>query len=338
METYIAAAAKVRALFGGILNEDTYDNLIAKNSVADISSYLKENTVYSEAMEHTAGDNLHRGSLEVLLRKQYFLEMNRIYKHISGPGSDFFYDLNLDFELDILKDIIRSYLSVGRSTREFNELIFEKGQVLPLFDLSRSADLDELIQKLRKTKVADCVLPFLSEKDPHLINSIETSLDLYYFNNAYQSAYRHLSGQQLKFVERYLGTKADLYNIVLILRGKKYFHWTKEEIIPRITNNYNHIDSNFISKLAGCETVEACFELLEHTRYKSLAADGDFGILKKKYYLDKYIHRIRHSFDFKVLLYYYQLKKIDIENIVTITESVRYHYDKQATKQLIVYK
>jgi V/A-type H+-transporting ATPase subunit C len=338
MESYIAAAAKVRTLFGGILNESTYDDLIAKDSVFEISNYLKVNTVYSEVLENKSNMDLHRGNLEVLLRKQYFLEMNRIYKHIRGTSSKFFYDLNLDFEIDILKNIIRNYLIEGHSALEFNDLIFEKGQVIPLFDLIKSADIDELINKIRKTMVADCILPLLVEKNPNRIHTIETNLDLFYFDNAFNSANNYLHDEQLKFVKKYLGTKADLYNIVLILRGKKYFNWKREDIIPHITNNYNHIDSNIISKLSNSESLDECFKLLEHTKYKKIAIDNNFSILKKKYYLDKYVHRIRQTVDFKVLLYYFQLKKIDIENIITITEAVRYGYNKQETKKLIVYK
>jgi V/A-type H+-transporting ATPase subunit C len=338
LESYIAAAAKVKTLFGGILNESTYDNLIAKNSVVEISSYLKANTVYSEVLENNTGDALHRASLEILLRKQYFMETDRIYKHLNGISSKFFYDLNLDFEIDILKDIIRSYLTQNHSSFEFSDLILEKSQVLPLFDLVKSANIDELIQKIRKTKISAYIMPLLSEKNPDLIHTIETNLDLYYFNNAFKSAKKHLKGEQLKFVLKFLGAKADLYNIVLILRAKKYFNWSREEIIPHITNNYNHLDSQFVYKLASCQNLEECFKLIEKTKYKNLAVDGDFSILKKKFYLDKYVHRIRLTVDFKVLLYYFQLKKIDIENIVTITESVRYNYDKRDTKKLIVYK
>ena len=338
MNTYTAAAAKVRALFGGILNENVYDDLLGKKSVAEIAAYLKSNTIYKEALFDISSNGIHRGNLEFLLKKQFAMEVNRIYLHIPKEKIGFFSDFDLDFEIDFLKAIIRSYLTEGSFFGDFSGFDFGRGQEFDFSSLIKSRDLDELLQKLKKTKVSKYILPLLSDKDPALIQAIETNLDLFYFNNTYNSAEKNLSADEFAFVRDFLGTRADLYNIVLILRAKKYFNQAREQIIPHIINKYNRINSDFIYKMADSKDFSETLALLSKTDYKKLAEDSGFDILGKKYYLSKYIRRIHKSVDFKAILYYFQLKKMDIENIITITESVRYGYSKAETKKLIVYK
>jgi V/A-type H+-transporting ATPase subunit C len=336
MDSYIAAAAKTRALFGGILNENVYDDLLSRNSVADVAVYLRNHTVYGEVLESLPLAELHRADLEILLKRQFIIETGRIYKHIKDKY--FFFDLNLDFEIEILKTIIRSFLTEGSCSHNYDLLIFKKGQFFDFADLISAESLNVLITKLKKSKVSKYVVPILSEKDPKLIQSIETNLDIFYFTNAYLSAKNNLKGEQLEFVNNFLGTKADLYNVVLILRAKKYFSWARDEIIPHIINYYNRINSEVIYKMADAPSFAACEAFLSKTVYGHIAEDSGFDILMKKYYLSKYISRIRASVDFKAVLYYFQLKKIDIENIITITEAVRYGYGRAEAKKMIVYK
>ena len=338
MNTYTAAAAKVRGLFGGILNQNIYDDLLSKNSVVEIAGYLKNYTVYKEVLVDVSSNDIHRGSLEMLLKKQFVVEVNRIYLHIPKDKIAFFSDFDLDFEIEFLKTIIRGYLTEGHFFGDLSGFSFARGQEFDFPDLVKSISLDELILKLKKTKVAKYILPLLTEKDPTLIQAIETNLDLFYFNNTYKSAEKNLSAGEFAFVSDFLGTRADLYNIVLILRAKKYFNWTREQIIPHIINKYNRINSDFIYKMADSKSFSDTLELLRRTDYEKLAEEGGFDILAKKYYLSKYIRRIHKSVDFKAILYYFQLKKMDIENIITITESVRYGYPREETKKMIVYK
>ena len=338
MNTYTAAAAKVRALFGGILNENIYDDLLAKNSVVDIAAYLKGYTVYREVFRDISPNEIHRGNLELLLKKQFVMEVNRIYLHIPKEKIAFFSDFDLDFEIEILKNIIRGYLTEGHFFGDFKGFAFKRGQEFDFSDLVKSKSLDELINKLKKTKVSKYILPLLLDKDPALLQSIETNLDLFYFNNTYNSAEKNLSASEMSFVRDFLGTRADLYNIVLILRAKKHFNWSREQIIPHIINKYNRVNSDFIYKLADSKSFSETLSLLGETDYKKLADESGFDILSKKYYLSKYIGRIRKSVDFKAILYYFQLKKMDIENIITITETVRYGYPKEEAKKMIVYK
>ena len=338
MNGYIAAAAKVRSLFGEILNEGTYDDLLSKKNVSEVAGYLKSNKIYKEALSANSSSEFHRGDLEILLRKQFVMETNRIYKHITNENLSFFYDFNLEFEISILKNILRCYLTEGRWKYNYIDLSFEKGRTFNFADLVSSVDIDELIMKIRKTKMSKYILPLVSEKNPALIHAIETNLDLYYFDNIYKSAEKHLEGADLEFIKHYLGTKADLYNIFLILRMKKYFRWTRDRIIPYIVNHYEKLSPDFISKLADSKDAAECIDMLKKTIYANIAGDSGFDILMKKYYFAKYMPKIRQSIDFRTLIYYFKLKKIDIDNLITITESVRYGYGKEETKDIIVYK
>ena len=46
-----AVAAKARAAFGRMLTSSQYDELLRKQSVQEISAYLREHTAYAQALE-----------------------------------------------------------------------------------------------------------------------------------------------------------------------------------------------------------------------------------------------------------------------------------------------
>lgn len=334
---YAAASAKVRALLGGILNESDYDELISKNSVSDIASYLKNNTVYGQVFSDSPILDMHRGSLEILLKKQYMEEADRIYRHL-GTKKDFFYDLNMDVEIEFLKSALRGYLIDNRFDSELLNMDLKVKHRIPLKDLIEAETADEFLVRLKKCDIGKYIYPLVSEKNPNNIHAIESNLDMYYFINLDKSARRNFKGKDLAYVLDFIGKKADIYNIVLILRAKKYYNWSRELIIPHIINIFCRLTNDFIYKLADSESYEECLTLLKKTQYANLIDDETGKIDETRFYLKKYLHKIRRTNSIKAVLYYFKLKSADISNITTITEAVRYGYAKGETKKLVVCK
>lgn len=90
MISYAGVNAKVKALFGKMLSEEDYNNLINQKSVQDIFDYLYQNTHYREYLEELAGVEIHRRQLERTLKKNFIRDFKAILRYLTGPIRDFF--------------------------------------------------------------------------------------------------------------------------------------------------------------------------------------------------------------------------------------------------------
>lgn len=61
-----AMATKAKAMFGKRLTASDYQQLLQKKSIPEIASYLKNETLFREALEGYSETGLHRGQLEML--------------------------------------------------------------------------------------------------------------------------------------------------------------------------------------------------------------------------------------------------------------------------------
>ena len=79
-----AIAAKVRSLHGEQLDERDYAELLSRRNVPEIAAYLKNETHYKYALRDVRENNVHRGQLEDLLRKDVFREVRQALS-LCGP-------------------------------------------------------------------------------------------------------------------------------------------------------------------------------------------------------------------------------------------------------------
>ena len=68
-----AILAKALSMYGNRLSSNDYSNLLACNNVREVALYLKNYTNYSEVLTDLNENDVHRGQLEVLLKKKIFL-------------------------------------------------------------------------------------------------------------------------------------------------------------------------------------------------------------------------------------------------------------------------
>ena len=62
--------AKARAMYGGRLTPQDLAALLGCRSVGEIAAYLKSNTSYATVLGEVNESSIHRGYLEVLLRRK----------------------------------------------------------------------------------------------------------------------------------------------------------------------------------------------------------------------------------------------------------------------------
>jgi V/A-type H+-transporting ATPase subunit C len=96
--------AKARAKFGKRLTEKDYTSLLACHSVTEVMSYLKSYTHYSSALSEINERDVHRGSLESLLRQNLFYEFDSLCRYNSSLSSGFAQYIIETIEVNRLSD------------------------------------------------------------------------------------------------------------------------------------------------------------------------------------------------------------------------------------------
>ena len=119
-----AIAAKVRSLHGEQLDERDYAELLGRRNVPEIAAYLKNETHYKYALRDVRENNVHRGQLEDLLRKDVFREVIKLYRYADRKEAAYYHLYIEENEIKVILETLRMMIS-GR----YDDAIIQ----LPLF-------------------------------------------------------------------------------------------------------------------------------------------------------------------------------------------------------------
>ena len=105
---------------GKMLKSEDYKKMLAKQTVNEVGSFLKNETYYKEAFRELNEKDIHRGYLEVLLYKSELIDSLKIARYLKGYGKDIFRYVYRKQEIEDLKKMIRT-LQAGKSLSDLNK-------------------------------------------------------------------------------------------------------------------------------------------------------------------------------------------------------------------------
>ena len=86
---HYATITKIRTQYGKRLSRADYEELLSKKSVVEATEYLKGSTMYSKALANIDASTVHRGYLEMILRRNLFDRIWNSANSSSWTGSHF---------------------------------------------------------------------------------------------------------------------------------------------------------------------------------------------------------------------------------------------------------
>src|SRR6056297_1970376 len=108
---YSGVNTKIKALFGRLLTEDDYRQMLQKNKVNDIFQYLINNTNYYKYLKDLSDNNeIHRRQLERTLKKNFSNDFYDIRLFLKGKERKFFDHLFTRYEIEEVKMILRTII------------------------------------------------------------------------------------------------------------------------------------------------------------------------------------------------------------------------------------
>lgn len=336
-----AIVAKARAMYGRRLTKENYTELLRKQNVSEIVSYLKNQTAYGGVLSDINENLVHRGQLESVIRRQLYEEYTKLSHFNQKPGHGFMQFIVIKAEIE---QILSCILNVSNDIYTVNfklPVFFIKQLSFDIYKLFKAQSFEEILEVLDHTpyhKILKKYAAGFSQKD---YTQIETDLHTYYFEQVFALMDRFVTHSARTELERLFLTMAEIENIVKITRLKAYFHYSAEQIKPYLLPFHRKLTQKDYDQMLNAQDAQEIFDFLKQSRYKKY-----FMKLEPAYY-DKYIKQSRYRRSAQLMRFsrnyqsvftaYMFLKEIEMKNIISIIEGIRYGAEPATIEKMLVF-
>ncbi len=323
---YGAVVTKVRAMSAKLLNAQDYKQMSVLKSIPEIISYLNGKEAYSGIFSGLKFSDINRDKLEQILNTTLFKDYLKLQHYLNDEDTVFCKIYMRKYETNILKNMIRRIKSGMDFSLEFETDEFFKETSFKKIRIESVKNVDEIVKAIHGTPYYNVLMSLLKrEKKPSLFE-IETALDHFYFDELWK-AREYISEENKKIVEHCIGSEADLYNVLLIYRSKKYFKIKDEYVYSYLLPVHYKLDTETIKNLVSAEDTLALRERLEKTPYAG-ALDNSAHMFERAMleFVMKDIGAAvkRGELNISAILWYLHAKELELGNICSVAEGVRY--------------
>ncbi len=338
---YSALAGKTRGMYGKLLSNEDYMELMGQKSVCDVASFLKNNTHYSEALSGWNECEIHRGHLENILRKSLMEDFRKLFSFTHGNVKEFLKIVYLRYEVESFKHLFRVLEREGTTDLAEDSLLFlNKYDTLNIGKLAKSGNSQIFISNLKGTEYYQVLRPFLTGDEHHNLFHIEMSLDMYYVNLFLKKRKSLLTGVNAKVVDYSIGTEVEVLNLLWIYRGRMVYNLDRSVILGHLIPHRYKLSREFIYELVDVKSPDYFKKLVSQTKYADLFLSDSHSFFELNF--SEYMYRVHRSFlrkyGFSIAsaLSYVNLKQYEISNIISIIEGIRYNLPMESIRKYVV--
>ena len=341
--TSFAVLTKARAKFGKRLTEKDYTSLLACQSVAEVMSYLKSYTHYSAALRDINERDVHRGRLEAMLRQNLFYEFDSLCRYDSSVSSGFSQYVIETIEVE---QIVRFLILLNsNSTEKFIyqfPAYFSKHTEIDIDKLANAKNYEEFLKVLSDSPYYEILKSCAPDEKERLhISEIENKLYDFVFANLLNTIKKNTKGRERQELTSFFLTIND-YNIFSrILRLKKYYNLSPDAIKSNLLLNYCDISPKAIDMMCRAESSAEVFSIMQSTHSGKLI--DKIGYVYASDISPRVKYRLaRKNMHFSnnpsvVMLSYMFISEIELMNVVSLIEGVRYKLDTKLIQSLLIY-
>lgn len=338
-----AMATKAKAMFGNRLTPEDYQQLLSRKSIPEIASYLKNETLFKEALEGYSENGLHRGQLEALIRRDLSTRFSKLLRYANARGDHFYRYGILMTEIEQIMASIRAfndednYKMIGQLP-----LYMEKHTSFDIRELAQVRDFASLLEVLDKTPYADIIRPYsVADMEDFDYTACESALRRYYYDQVMTMVEKGFSGKIRQEIREIFLTQIELDNITRIYRSKRYFNAAPQAIKKVITPVYLRIPKKELEDMIDHCNADEFMERLSHSAYHSYIDASNFAYIEYHTQMINYNLNKRHMMFSTnadiVLIAYMVLSGTEIQNVVDIIEGVRYGIAPDKINKLLIY-
>lgn len=340
-KNYNATVAKIMAIYGKRLKPQDYMEMMSKQSVSEAAEYLKKNTHYSELLASIDTNIIHRGMLENLLRRSVFDTYMRItgFEHISRQ--EFYNYKILQTEIDEILRCIR-FINAGSEKLIADIPIYLNHLTsFDLIELARISDFKELLAFLKKTPYRDVLKTVSVNADGKVdVTECETILRTHYIKRLKESL--NFKKDDVKQFDSFLETDIDLINIINSYRLTAFFE-APDDVIERDMLPFGgRLSLAKHKEIYSADSSEEFIKRFSKTNYGRQMIENGYDINdleqsanKLRYKYAKLMLKRSSSAPLSVYSFIFLLE-IEVKNIISIIEGIRYGVEASKIAPLII--
>ena len=336
-----ATMVKSRIKYARMLTGAQNQELMDCPGVGEIASALSTVQPYDRTLADARESVLHRGNLEILLRGAAFQEMLLLCRFDSSMGNHYFEYIIRQGEIRQLYIFLRLY---GAGHPEEYALaiseFFARHSSIDLERLPECRSFDQILDALGGSPLRDIVASFRPKEGGHIdFAMLESALQKHLFAFLYSLIDRDFSGDTADELRAMYGTQADLMNIQLVSREVQYFQPSPSIIRSQLIPYGRCLSRTQREAMCECRTHEELGELIGRTRYGRFLHLNE-GLLDRQ--CDRILYRqAKKNMSFSthpavVLASYWMLAQLQLEDLTTIIEGVRYHIPRDEIDRFLI--
>lgn len=333
-------------IYGKRLREADYQELTAKKTVSEVAEYLKQNTHYASLLENIDTATIHRGHLEMLLRKNLFELYKKLCKFQQLDKQPFFRFQILHSEIrELLRAIL--YMNCGENDAYITTMpsYLMDFTTFPLLELARANTFPELLTIIRDTPYYAALRDIPVQPDGRVdYTKCERNLRTFYLKWMFETIQNEFHGAARTALLDQLEVQTDLINIINAYRMKTYFHATAEQLADAMLPFSGRLPKRRMQELYEAGSTDAFMHLFLDTIYGKQVDAAQ--IQKDAAHFERALTRLRcdlatRSLTFSqgaaVSLYSIVfLLENELNNIITIIEGIRYEKSVSYIEELLV--
>ncbi len=328
---------KVMYRYGEMLDSKNYNALVNCKSISEVVEYLKLNTAYKKVFENNASKVVanERKAIENLLHKTFFDSSISLCRYGRLSDEGFFNTFIIEADINQILRCIRLFKSENSDffSKDMPEYLADYTFIKDLISLATVRDFDSLLNVLEGSPYYDVLLPFketFNSNDNEGIVYIEAALNKYKTDYIMKS-FKNSKSKKKKLVLKAVSYRLDMDFISTLCRIRK--SWSAHNNIINYNAVLNTDITNFSQKqieaFMKADSTEKIAEILQTTIYKKdfkhIENDDFFEKTANEILYNKYKYLLRFSNDSDTLVYsYIFLLNIEIQNLIKITEGIRY--------------
>ena len=276
-----------------------------------------------------------------MLRKTEVEILRKLRHFLSGQDKYIVDSMLVRYEFEDIKIILRSIVEKEKIDLEEETLLYNYENHVDYEKLLACESINQAIDMLKNTSFKRAFVGLVDEELQRLHFHVEMNLDALYFAQL-RKTYMRLSRVNKEILENYYTSLTDTINIQWIIRAKKYYNLSNEEIYNYTLRYGKYIKGDFLKSLVYSESVDEIIEKIKSTKLSSIFEDFEKQVVtyrniqnytyaKQFKYLKNYQNNI--SMCLKLII---QLL-IQNENFIRIGESQKYKLSSQEINRYLIF-
>lgn len=341
-----ATVAKIRVVYGKRLRDKDYSELISRKKVTDVAEYLKKNTHFASDLAGVDTSSIHRGYLESVLQKAYYDQYERLCKFQQLSDKPFFNFLLVRSEI---RELLMAILYLNNENTDvyiqsMNGFLIKKAS-FNLIELAKAKDFKGILNVIKNTPYYDIICHIEPDKNDIVpYTKCEILLRTYYLKWMLDTVKNNFNAKTRRVLSEQINVQTDIININNGYRMKTYFNGDaqtlKDNSLP------------FCGRLSESKKNEI-FEALDSKDFLQRLSKSSYGRRMENLdedmesiYFEKELEKLQCSIAKRALQFsdnaavslfsYMYLAEVEIKNITTIIESIRYGRSIPYMQKLIV--